>query len=453
MNESENNFESLRRLLALKRHEIPPPGYFNGFPGQVMSRIRAGETAESGEIPGLLWLLKFLQVFEAKPAFVSAFACAMCLLLLFGIVYTERPDAAEKTTVLAAMTQSAGSLIDATSPDLSPSPPQTGLMVSTNPVLSLEPVASLFGQQNPLAQPVSFSHSGQLICANPFAARLKPRRTWPLIRRVPTKVIAVANQKGGVGKTTTAVNLAACLAAVGRRVLLFDLDPQANATSGLGLEKTEGASAYRVLLGEGSLLDKIKGTAFERLEVVPSEVDLCGADVELARSDNYLLRVATALKPVLESQRFDVVFIDCPPSLGILSLNAFAASDGLLIPLQCEYYALEGISMMNRVLTQLRDAGVNPRLDIFGVVMTMFDGRTKLANEVVGEVRNLLGARVFETVIPRSTRLAEAPSFGKPIIHYDKYSAGAAAYEVLAQEVLARLNAGIGITVRDLPNG
>ena len=258
---------------------------------------------------------------------------------------------------------------------------------------------------------------------------------------MPTKVIAVANQKGGVGKTTTAVNLAACLAAVGRRVLLFDLDPQANATSGLGLEKTEGASAYRVLLGEGSLLDKIKGTAFERLEVVPSEVDLCGADVELARSDNYLLRVTAALKPVLESQRFDVVFIDCPPSLGILTLNAFAASDGLLIPLQCEYYALEGISMMNRVLTQLRDAGINPRLDIFGVVMTMFDGRTKLSNEVVGEVRNLLGARVFETVIPRSTRLAEAPSFGKPIIHYDKYSAGAAAYEVLAQEVLARLEA------------
>jgi chromosome partitioning protein len=269
---------------------------------------------------------------------------------------------------------------------------------------------------------------------------LKPRRILPLIRRVPTKVIAVANQKGGVGKTTTAVNLAACLADVGRRVLLFDLDPQAHATSGLGLEKTEGASAYRVLLGEGSLLDKIKGTAFERLEVVPSEVDLCGADVELARSDNYLLRVADALKPVLESQRFDVVFIDCPPSLGILTLNAFAASDGLLIPLQCEYYALEGISMMNRVLTRLRDAGVNPRLDIFGVVMTMFDGRTKLSNEVVGEVRNLLGTRVFETMIPRSTRLAEAPSFGKPIIHYDKYSAGAAAYEVLAQEILARLN-------------
>jgi chromosome partitioning protein len=145
------------------------------------------------------------------------------------------------------------------------------------------------------------------------------------------------------------------------------------------------------------------------------------------------------LQPVLESQRFDVVLMDCPPSLGILTLNAFAASDGLLVPLQCEYYSLEGISMMNRVLNQLRAAGINPRLDIFGVVMTMFDGRTKLSNEVVSEVRNQLGARVFETVIPRSTRLAEAPGFGKPIIHYDKYSSGAAAYELLAQEVLGRL--------------
>jgi len=258
---------------------------------------------------------------------------------------------------------------------------------------------------------------------------------------VPTKIIAVANQKGGVGKTTTAVNLAACLAAMGQRVLLFDLDPQANATSGVGLEKVEGASAYRVLIGEGSLLEKIKPTIFERLEIVPSEVDLCAADLELARLENHLLAVSRSLQPVLDSARFDVVLIDCPPSLGILTLNAFAASDGLLVPLQCEYYALEGISMMNRVLGQLRDAGMNPRLEIFGVVMTMFDGRTKLSNEVVGEVRNLLGAKVFETTIPRATKLAEAPSFGKPIIHYDKYSGGAAAYELLAQEVLARLKA------------
>jgi len=256
---------------------------------------------------------------------------------------------------------------------------------------------------------------------------------------VPTKVIAVANQKGGVGKTTTAVNLAACLAAVGQKILLFDLDPQANATSGTGLEKIEGASAYPVLLGEGSLLDKIKPTAFERLEMIPSEVDLCAADIELSRMENHLQRVRQLLQPVLDSARFDLVLIDCPPSLGILTLNAFTACDGILVPLQCEYYALEGISLMHRVLGQLRDAGVNPRLEIFGVVMTMFDGRTKLANEVVGEVRNLLGAKVFETMIPRTTKLAEAPSFGKPIIYYDKYSSGSAAYELLAQEVLERI--------------
>jgi chromosome partitioning protein len=256
---------------------------------------------------------------------------------------------------------------------------------------------------------------------------------------VPTKVIAVANQKGGVGKTTTAVNLAACLASVGKNILLFDLDPQANATSGVGVEKIEGTSAYQVLLGEGSLLEKIKPTVFDRLFVIPSEVDLCAADLELARLENHLHRLALVLQPVRDSGRYDVIFIDCPPSLGILSLNAFAASDGILIPLQCEYYALEGISMMNRILDQLRAAGVNPKLEIFGVVMTMFDGRTKLSNEVVTEVRRLLGAKVFETEIPRTTRLAEAPSHGKPIIHYDPYSTGSAAYQVLAQEFLARM--------------
>jgi len=269
--------------------------------------------------------------------------------------------------------------------------------------------------------------------------RLKRHRACHLIPAVPTKVIAVANQKGGVGKTTTAVNLAACLASVGKNILLFDLDPQANATSGVGIEKIEGTSAYQVLLGEGSLLEKIKPTVFDRLFVIPSEVDLCAADLELARLENHLHRLALVLQPVRDSGRYDVIFIDCPPSLGILSLNAFAASDGILIPLQCEYYALEGISMMNRILDQLRAAGVNPRLEIFGVVMTMFDGRTKLSNEVVTEVRRLLGAKVFETEIPRTTRLAEAPSHGKPIIHYDPYSTGSAAYQVLAQEFLARM--------------
>lgn len=242
-----------------------------------------------------------------------------------------------------------------------------------------------------------------------------------------------------MGKTTTAVNLAACIADIGKRVLLFDLDPQANATSGVGLEKTEGGSAYRPLLGEGSLLEKIKTTAFERLEVIPSEVDLCGVDVELARSENHLQRVAIALQPVIESDRFDLILVDCPPSLGILTLNAFVAADGLLVPLQCEYYAMEGISMVSRIMAQLRENGVNPRLELTGVLMTMYDGRTRLAQQVVSEVREHFGERVFETVIPRTTKLAEAPSFGKPILHYDPYSPATAAYELLAQEVCRRV--------------
>jgi chromosome partitioning protein len=257
---------------------------------------------------------------------------------------------------------------------------------------------------------------------------------------MPTRVIAVANQKGGVGKTTTAVNLAACLAAVGTKVLLWDLDPQANATSGVGFEKVEGASAYRPLLGEGSLVEKVQETSFAGLHLIPSEVDMCGADIELARTENHLARARLALAPVLQSARFEIVLIDCPPSLGILTLNAFAAAESLLVPLQCEYYALEGISMITRLLNQIRDTGVNPRLELLGVVMTMFDGRTRLSQQVVSEVREHFGEAVFETVIPRTTRLAEAPSFGKPIIYYDKYSAGASAYEVLTQELLKRLS-------------
>lgn len=256
---------------------------------------------------------------------------------------------------------------------------------------------------------------------------------------MPTKVIAVANQKGGVGKTTTSVNVAACLAASGQRILLLDLDPQANATSGLGLEKREGGSAYPALLGEADLRQSVVPTAFDRLSCIPSEVDMCGAEVELSRLENHLHRLRSALQPVLESGAYDLVLIDCPPALGILTLNVFAATDWLLIPLQCEYYALEGISMINRVIGQLRDSGVNPNLEILGVVMTMFDGRTRLAAQVVHEVRQHFGDLVFETLIPRTTRLAEAPSFGKPIIYYDKYSAGASAYEVLTEELLKRV--------------
>jgi chromosome partitioning protein len=186
-------------------------------------------------------------------------------------------------------------------------------------------------------------------------------------------------------------------------------------------------------------LEKIRPTAFERLDIIPSEVDMCGAEVEIARAENHLQRLAGLLLPLAKSGRHDFILIDCPPSLGLLTLNAFAASDYLLIPLQCEYYALEGISMSHKVLNQVRSSGINPRLELLGVIMTMFDARTRLSAQVVEEVREHFGQLVFDTVIPRLTRLAEAPSFGKPIIHHDKYSPGAAAYEVLTGEVLKRI--------------
>ena len=245
-----------------------------------------------------------------------------------------------------------------------------------------------------------------------------------------------------MGKTTTAVNLAACLARLGKRILLVDIDPQANATSGLGLAKTPGASAYRALLGQEPLDARILGTGRECLEIVPGEFDMCGAEVELSRLENHLLRLRFALEPVRTSGRAELVIVDCPPSLGILTLNAFAAADRLLVPIQCEYYALEGISTITRIAQQLRETGVNPGLGLMGVVMTMYDSRTRLSPQVVAEVRQHFGELVFDTVIPRTTRLAEAPSFGKAIIEYDPYSPAASAYEVLAQEVMARIDSG-----------
>ncbi len=255
---------------------------------------------------------------------------------------------------------------------------------------------------------------------------------------VQTRVVAVANQKGGVGKTTTTVNLAACLAERGWQVLLIDLDPQANATSGLGLPMQEGASLYRALLGQGSTLDLLQPTMVPGLDIIPSELDLAGSEVDVARQNNYLHCLSRALEPLIMAGRYHLVLLDCPPALGILTMNALTAAHGVLIPMQCEYYALEGLSVMNRIVGQLRESGANPRLSIEGILMTMFDGRTRLSGEVVEEVRKHFGDAVYETVIPRNVRLSEAPSYGQAIIEYDKHSRGAKAYQAFADEFIAR---------------
>ncbi|MCS6771649.1 MAG: ParA family protein [Kiritimatiellae bacterium] len=252
------------------------------------------------------------------------------------------------------------------------------------------------------------------------------------------RVIAVANQKGGVGKTTTTVNLSAGLAERGRRVLILDFDPQANATSGLGLEKRPGRSLYPVLLGRAPLESQIVETSVPRLAIVPSEVNLAGAEVDIPQMDRYLHKLQDALRPVSESTRFDYVFIDCPPSLGILTMNALTAADSILLPIQCEYYALEGLSVMIRLVDQIRDGGANPRLEIEGILLTMYDQRTNLANQVVQQVVEHFPSLVYETLIPRSVRVSEAPSHGKPVLFYDRNCTGTLAYRQLAREFLAR---------------
>ena len=252
-----------------------------------------------------------------------------------------------------------------------------------------------------------------------------------------TKVIALANQKGGVGKTTTAVNLAACLAKRKQNVLLIDIDPQANATSGLGIDKEEGASIYSALLGEADARTQIKPTGIKRLHLIPSELDLAGCEVAIARMDNYLHCLKDALKPIVDQDEYDVILFDCPPSIGILFMNALYAADSVVIPMQAEYLALEGLSVILTLVDQVRDAG-NPGLSIEGIVMTMCDLRTNLAQQVLEEVKKHFGDALYETLIPRTIRLSEAPSYGLPIIQYAPISKGALAYMKLAKEFLNR---------------
>ena len=252
-----------------------------------------------------------------------------------------------------------------------------------------------------------------------------------------SRVIAIANQKGGVGKTTTAINLGACLAVAENRTLIIDIDPQGNATSGLGLERGEvEQSVYDVLVEGGTVEDtRFREVHFPYLDVVPSTRDLVGAEVELVNEPERELVLRRALAEVRD--QYDYILIDCPPSLGLLTLNTFAAADSVLIPIQCEFYALEGLSQLLNTV-RLVQRNLNPALEIDGVLLTMFDQRLNLSRQVADEAKEYFGDRVYQTVIPRNVRLAEAPSFGKPIVLYDILSAGAQAYLGLAREIMKR---------------
>lgn len=249
-----------------------------------------------------------------------------------------------------------------------------------------------------------------------------------------SRVIAVANQKGGVGKTTTVINLSAYLADAGKRVLAVDSDPQGNTTTGLGVDKTQcDASIYEVVLGESTVMEAVVPTAVPSLHVIPATLDLAGAEVEMAGMDGRERRVKEALAPIRD--RYDYVFIDCPPSLGLLTINALTAADAVMIPIQCEFFALEGLSQLLATV-ELVKKHLNPGLQLEGVVLTMFDGRTNLSSQVAREVQTHFGAKVFRSVVPRTVRLSEAPSHGLPISRYDPRSRGASVYSELAKEVL-----------------
>lgn len=252
-----------------------------------------------------------------------------------------------------------------------------------------------------------------------------------------TKIIAIANQKGGVGKTTTVVNLAAALSARKRAVLVVDLDPQAHATLGLGLEKQQGVSLYPVLLGEKPIEDVIQPTKWNNLNIIPSEVDLAGAELEFGMREDRLEMIRNALAPVYESGAFDYIILDCPPSLGIVMTSSLVASDGVLIPIQAEFLAMDGLALITGSIERIRQS-VNPSLDLNGIVFTMVNSQAKLTHDVMEEVRNHFGDKVYETTIPRNVRVSEAPSMGTPVVFLEPRSKGAESYKAFAWEFMAK---------------
>jgi chromosome partitioning protein len=252
-----------------------------------------------------------------------------------------------------------------------------------------------------------------------------------------TRIVAIANQKGGVGKTTTVVNLAAALSARKRTVLVVDLDPQAHATLGLGLEKSPGTSLYRVLTGEKPIDDVILPTKWDNLNVIPSEVDLAGAELEFAMREDRLTMIRDALNPVRESGAFDYILLDCPPSLGIVMTSSLVSADGVLIPIQAEFLAMDGLALINASIERIK-AGLNPSLSLNGIVFTMVNSVAKLTQDVMTEVRGHFGDKVYETVIPRNVRVSEAPSMGVPVVFLDARSKGAESYKAFAWEFMAK---------------
>jgi len=258
----------------------------------------------------------------------------------------------------------------------------------------------------------------------------------------PMRVLAVANQKGGVGKTTTAINLGTALAAIGERVLIIDLDPQGNASTGLGIDRRQrNRSTYDVLAGEAALRDAIVTTSVPRLHIAPSTLDLAGLELEVSTARDRAVRLRNAIGQLndghADGNDYTYVLVDCPPSLNLLTVNAMAASDAILVPLQCEFFALEGLSQLLKTVEQVKET-LNPRLSIHGIVLTMFDSRNNLSNQVVADVREFMGSKVYDTVIPRNVRISEAPSYGKPVLVYDLKCAGSDAYLRLATEVIQR---------------
>ena len=269
----------------------------------------------------------------------------------------------------------------------------------------------------------------------------KAGRTDPVPHGHP-RILALANQKGGVGKTTTAINLGTALAAIGERVLIVDLDPQGNASTGLGIDRrSRSCSTYDVLVGEAALREAVVATAVPRLHIAPSTMDLSGLELELGTTPGRAFKLRDAIgalnNNVSPEADYTYVLIDCPPSLNLLTVNAMAASDAILVPLQCEFFALEGLSQLLQTVEQVRST-LNPNLSIHGIVLTMFDSRNNLSNQVVADVRQFMGEKVYKTMIPRNVRISEAPSYGKPVLVYDLKCVGSDAYLRLATEVIQR---------------